>query len=68
MKTYINKTRLQKRIVFDNANKLETVFLRSGQSIERSESVKFIEDGIKVREATKRSATKKTEKDEEGKE
>ena len=67
MKTYINKTRLQKRVVFDNAGNSETVFLRSGQSIERKETAKFVEDGIKVREATKRTTSKKTE-NEEGKE
>lgn len=70
MKTYINKTRFQKRIVFvtdEKAGKLETVFLRSGQKVERKEKTSYIEDGIKVREA-KSATAKKVENSDEGKE
>lgn len=68
MKTYINKTRFQRRIVFEKAGKTETVFLRSGQSIERKETAKFVEEGIKVRDAAKSTTTSKKTESQVGKE
>lgn len=70
MKTYVNKTRFQKRIVFltdKKSGKTNTVFLRSGQKFDCADEVKLMEDGIKVREqkAVSRSTPKKTEEKDE---
>lgn len=64
MRTYVNKTRFQKRIVFQNkSGETNTVFLRSGQKFDCADQVKLMEDGIKVREqkTVGRSTPKKTE-------
>lgn len=69
MKTYVNKTRFQKRIVFSNrkTGETNTVFLRSGQKFDCADEVKIMEDGIKVREqkTVGRSTPKKTEEKDE---
>lgn len=53
MKRYVNTTKYLKRIVIftDKKNgKTKTRFLRQGQSIATGESIKFIDEGIKIKE------------------
>lgn len=65
MKTYVNKTRLMKRLVLSvdkKTGETETKFLGKGQAVSTSQDVVFAEEGIKVREAAKRTAKKAEEK------